>query len=115
MQKLPSGEEYKPYNEESFAILWAMLATIRASHLNMFDPALSIQHKFDGKLRRQKKHTQDFTSLALFRDDVECLLRDLYGDLESDALDSVLRAVFRVVEQFGKFVRLDLSKEHRDA
>jgi len=97
MQKLPSGGEYKPHNEESFAIWWAMLDTIRASQLNTFDSALSIQHKFDGKLRRQKKHTQDFTSLALFRDDVECLLRDLYGDVESEALDSILRAMFRLL------------------
>jgi hypothetical protein len=92
-----------------------LLETIRASHLNTFDPVLSIQHKFDGKLRCQKKHTQHFTSLALFRDDVECLLRDLYGDVESDAVDSVLRAVFRIVEQFAKFVRPDLWKEHSDA
>jgi hypothetical protein len=115
MQKLPSGEEYKPQSEETFAIWWALLDTIAASHLNTFDPALSIQHKFDGKLKSQKKHTQDFTSLALFRDDVECLLRDLYGDIESEALDSVLRAVFRIVEQFAKFVRPDLLKEHTDA
>jgi hypothetical protein len=115
MKKLPSGEEYKPQNEESFAIWRTMLNTISASHLNAFDPVLSIQHKFDGKLRRQRKHTQDFTSLALLRDDVECLLRDLYGDIESDALDSVLRAVFRIVEQFAKFVRPDLWKEHSDA
>jgi len=115
MQKLPSGEEYKPDNEESFAIWWAMLNTIRASHLNTFDSALSIQHKFDGKLRREKKNTQDFTSLALFRDDVECLLRDLYGDVESDALDSIVWAVFRIVEGFTKYVRPDLWKEHQDA
>jgi hypothetical protein len=115
MQKLPSGEEYKPHNEESFAIWWAMLDTIKASHLNTFDPALSIQHKFDGKLRRQKKHTQDFTSLALFRDDVECLLRDLYGDFESEALDSVVLAVFRIVQQFAHYVRPELWKEHDDA
>src|SRR5262249_47288997 len=74
--------------KESFALWGPMLATIKASHLITFDPALSVQHKFDGKLKRQKKHTQDFTSLALFRDDVECLLRDLYGDFESEALDS---------------------------
>jgi hypothetical protein len=114
-QKLPSGEEYEPVNEESFAIWWAMVNTIRASHLNTFDPAMSIQHKFDGKLRRQKKGTQDFTSLALFRDDVECLLRDLYGDVESDALDSIVEAVFHIVEGFTKYVRPDLWKEHRDA
>jgi hypothetical protein len=115
MKKLPSGEEYKPRNEESFAIWLTLLETIGASHLNTFDPVLSIQHKFDGKLRCKKKHTQHFTSLALFRDDVECLLRDLYGDVESDAVDSVLRAVFRIVEQFAKFVRPDLWKEHSDA
>jgi hypothetical protein len=97
MQRDASGHEYKPTNEESFAICWAILLTIRASHLNTFDPALSVQHKFNGKLRRQKKHTQDFTSLALFRDDVECLLRDLYGDVESEALDSVVWAVLRIV------------------
>jgi hypothetical protein len=114
MRKLPSGEEFKPHNEVCSAIAWALLKTITASHLNTFDPMLSIQHKFDGKLKSQKK-PQDFTSLALFRDDVDCLLRDLYGDIESDALDSVLRAVFRIVEQFAKFVRPDLWKEHSDA
>ena len=99
----------------SHAIFRAMLVTINASHLNTFDPALSVQHKFDGKLKRQKKHTQDFTSLALFRDDVECLLRDLYGDFESEALDSVVLAVLRIVQQFARYVRPDLWKEHDDA
>src|SRR5215831_6983940 len=101
--------------EASFAIFSAMLDTIKASHLNTFDPALSVQHKFDGKLKRQKKHTQDFTSLALFRDDVECLLRDLYGDFESEALDSVVLAVFLIVQQFARYVRPELWKEHDDA
>ena len=115
MQKLPSGEEYKPFNEEAIPIWRAVLNTIRASHLNTFDPTMSVQHKFDGKLRRQKKHTQDFTSLSLFRDEVECLLRDLYGDVESEALDSIVWAVFRIVEEFTKYVRPDLWKEHHDA
>jgi hypothetical protein len=115
MQRDALGQEYKPANEDSFAISWAILGMIRASHLNTFDPALSVQHKFDGKLRRPREHTQDFTSLALFRDDVECLLRDLYGDLESEALDSVVAAVFRIVQQFTRYVRSDLWKEHSDA
>ena len=116
MEKLPSGEEeYKPRNEEADSIWMALFYTIRASHLNTFDPTMSIQHKFDGKLRRQKKHTQDFTSLSLFRDEVECLLRDLYGDVESEALDSIVWAVFRIVEEFTQYVRPDLWKEHQDA
>ena len=114
-QKLPSGEEYKPRNEDSDSIWMVLLYAIRASHLNTFDLTMSIQHKFDGKLRRQKKHTQDFTSLSLFRDEVECLLRDLYGDVESEALDSIVWAVFRIVEAFTKYVRPDLWKEHQDA
>jgi hypothetical protein len=114
-QKLPSGEEYEPFNEESDSIWLALLYTIRASHLNTFDPTISTRHKFDGKLRRQKKHTQDFTSLSLFRDEVECLLRDLYGDVDSEALESIVWAVFRIVEEFTKYVRPDLWKEHQDA
>jgi hypothetical protein len=83
--------------------------------LNTFDPALSIRHKFNGKLNRQYKNTQDFTSLALFRNDFECLMRDLYGDVESEALDSLVLAVFRIVQQFAIYVRPDLWKEHSDA
>jgi hypothetical protein len=101
--------------EERLAIWVAIVGAIEASHLNSFDPTVSIQHKFDGKLIRQKEHTQDFTSLSLFRDDVECLLRDLYGDLESEALDSVVLAVFLIVQQFTRYVRPDLWKEHADA
>ena len=115
-EKVPWGEEeYKPRNEEADSISTALFYTIKASHLNTFEPTISIQHKFDGKLRRQKKHTQDFTSLSLFRDEVECLLRDLYGDVESEALDSIVWAVFRIVEEFTKYVRPDLWKERQDA
>src|SRR5262245_22358425 len=44
-----------------------------------------------------------------------CLLRDLYGDLESEALDSITWAVFRIVQEFTRHVRPDLWKEHADA
>ena len=115
-EKAPWGEEeYEPRNEEADSTSTALFYTIKASHLNTFEPTMSIQHKFDGKPRRQKKHTQDFTSLSLFRDEVECLLRDLYGDVESEALDSIVWAVFRIVEEFTKYVRPDLEKERHDA
>ena len=76
---------------------------------------MSIQHKFDGKLTRQKKHTQDFTSLSLFRDEFECLLRDLYGDVESEVLNSIVLAGFIIAEALTKYMRPDLWKEHDDA
>ena len=83
--------------------------------MNSFDPALSIEHKFGGTLKREKKGMHDLTSLSLFCDDVECLLRDLYGDIESEALDSVLYAVFSIVKAFMRYARADLCKEHSDA
>jgi len=104
------------FNEERHAVWVAVLDAIRASHLNTFDPALSVQHKFDGKLSHQKEHAhQNITSLSLFRDDVESLLRDLYGNLESEALDSLVWAVFGIVREFTKYVRPDIWKEHEDA
>ncbi len=115
MKKLPSGEEYKPSNDEVHAISRAIFLAIRASHLSSYDPTLSIQHKFGGILKRQKKGMGGFTSLSLFSDDVECLLRDLYGDIEREAMDSVLHAVFSIVEAFTKYARPDLCKEHSDA
>jgi hypothetical protein len=112
--KYPSGE-YQPANEEGHAISMAILAAIRASHLNTLDPKLSIQSRFDGTLKRQAKGNQDLTSLSLFCDDVERLLRDLYGDIESEALNSVRRAVFSIVQELTKYVRTDVWKEHSDA
>jgi hypothetical protein len=111
IEKLPLGGECKPFLNDSLPLLYV----IRASHLNTLDPMVSIQHKFDGKLGRHRKHTQDFTSLGFFRDDFECLLRDLYGDVKSEALDSIVYAVFRTVEAFTRYVRPDLWKEHSDA
>jgi hypothetical protein len=110
---LPSGKVYQAY-EQRF-VSHAVFCAIKASQLNSFQPIMSIQHRFGGILKREMKWVMDFTSLSLFRDDVERLLRDLYGDIKSEALDSVLRAVFVIVEEFTRYVRNDLWKEHSDA
>ena len=115
MKKDPFGREYQPFNEEEHSIWQALLGAIDASHLNSLDPLLSTQHKFDGKLKREKRGMQDFTSLSLCVDDVERLLRDLYGEFDSQAIDRVRRAGFAIVEEFTKYLREDLWKEHQDA
>jgi hypothetical protein len=102
-------------NEDRYAIASLVFAAIKASHLNSFDPTISVERKFGGTLKRQKQRTQDIVSLSLFRDDIERLLRDLYGDIESEAMDSVLSAVFRIVKAFTKYTCPDLWKEHHDA
>jgi hypothetical protein len=104
-----------PLNKGRDAIYWAIGAAIRASHLNTFDPAESIKNRFDGKLKRLKNGLQEFTSLSHFRDDVERLLRDIFGDIECKALDQILAAVFKIVYEFTFFVRKDLWQEHHDA
>jgi hypothetical protein len=102
-------------HQRDLPIWHAIWHAIRASHLNTLHPATSIQNRFDGKLKRQKNGLQEFTSLSLFRDDIECLLCDLYGDIANKALDDILRAVLVIVEEFTQFVRRDLWQEHQDA
>src|SRR6516225_7970281 len=97
---LPNGETYQPVPEERHSISWALYKAIKASHLNTLDVALSLQHKFDGQLRREKIGMQDHTSLSLFVDDVECLLRDLYGERDQQGIDPVRHAVLAIVEEF---------------
>jgi hypothetical protein len=115
MKTLPSGETYQPYPEERHSISWALYNAITASHLNSLNVALSIQHKFDGQLRRKKIGMRDYTSLSLFTDDVECLLCDLYGNCDQQAMDLVRQAVLAIVEQFTKYVGKDLWEEHQSA
>ena len=112
---LPNGETYQPVPEERHSISWALYKAIKASHLNTLDVALSLQHKFDGQLRREKIGMQDYTSLSLFVDDVECLLRDLYGECDQQGIDLVRRAVLVIVEEFTKYVCRDLWEEHQCA
>jgi hypothetical protein len=115
MKTLPSGETYQPYPEERHSISWALYHAITASHLNSLNVALSIQHKFDGQLRRKKIGMRDSTSLSLFADDVEYLLCDLYGDCDQQATDLVRHAVLAIVEGFTKYVCKDLWEEHQSA
>ena len=54
-QKLDTGEEYQPANDEAYRVKCAILNVISPSHLNTFDPGMSVQHRPAGKLERQKK------------------------------------------------------------
>jgi hypothetical protein len=111
----PTGEEYQPHCQERFPIFWASFKAIQASHLNTLDVALSCRYKFDGELKREKPGWQDVTSLSLFADDVERLLRDLYGERDNEAIDRIRSAVFVIVAQFTNYLREDLAIEHGDA
>src|SRR6516225_9065926 len=107
-----SGREYQPICQEAHTIWRALHRTIIASHLNTLDVALSVQHKFDGKLKREQRGWQDCTSLSLFADDVERLLRDLYGESDNEAIDRVRSAVLVIVRGFAEHLRKDVEQEH---
>jgi hypothetical protein len=109
------GNTRRLFNKEAHAIWHAIYCAMMASRLNTLEPAVSLQNRFDGTLKRQKAGLQEFTSLSLFRDDVERLLRDLYGDIESDSLDTILSAIFVMVQEFTQYVRKELWEEHQDA
>jgi hypothetical protein len=114
-ERLSDGREYQPDCEESRSISRALYNAITASHLNTFGVTLSIQYRYGGELTREKVGWQDFTSLSLFVDDVEHLLRDLYGEFDNRAISRVRDAVFWIVEEFTQYLRKDLWQEHQEA
>ena len=77
LSKLASKLIVKSY-EGSNHLFWMMFLTIKASQLNTSDCWLAAQHPFEGILGRKKIGICDITSISLFIDDVECLLREEY-------------------------------------
>jgi hypothetical protein len=107
--------ENQEENIESKSILLTLHRIISASRLNSIELGVSIKQRFDGTLKHAKIGMHTRTSLWLFRDDLECLLRDLYGDIQDDVLEDALHAAFGTVEEFTRFVRTDIWREHQDA
>jgi hypothetical protein len=103
------------FSDYGHPIVLCLFHAIRASALNTVAPSRGIQFRFDGTLWRGKPHLQDTTSLSLFCDDVERLLRDLYGDVDDDKLEDVLSAVRVIVRELTHFVRKELWQEDIDA
>ena len=103
------------YETGACEIISAIYGALLASPLNTLEPALSVQNRFNGTLKRPKTCLQEVTSLSLFCDDIERLLRDLYGDIDSEALERTKRSVLTIVQGFTRFVRRDLWQEHEDA
>jgi hypothetical protein len=113
VRKLIVGSPARTVADRGSLVLMLRFA-IEASQLNTLDPSFAIDRPFKGKLRR-KERMRDYTSISLFVRDVERLLRELYGDLDSDALDELLFAITVIVEEFTRYVCLDLCTEYSNA
>jgi hypothetical protein len=88
---------------------------IQASQLNRRDVQISLQNPFRGKLKHRKTEMRELTSISLFIDDVERLLRDLYGDIDGDDLNDVINAIRSTVERLSTYVLPDLAEEYNMA
>jgi hypothetical protein len=88
---------------------------IQASQLNRRDVRVSLQRPFNGKLKYRKTEVRELTSISLFIDDVERLLRDLYGDTDGDDLSAVILAIRSVVVALSTYILPDLAAEYNTA
>jgi hypothetical protein len=102
-------------NEIRHSIWRTISQAIGASRLNGHKVEVSIKKRFNGHLKRQKTRLRDQVSISLFVDDVECLLRDLYGDIETEVFDEILLAVRTIVEELTRYTRRDLWEEYINA
>jgi hypothetical protein len=98
-----------------YSMVSAIFAAICASHLNTLAVGLSVKHRFSGELKRKKRGWQDGTSLSLFGDGVERLLRDLYGESDNRAVEKLRYAVIEMATEFARYLYNDLWQEHTNA
>jgi len=94
--------------------MFVVMSELISAHVSALDPGGSIQHAHTENLVRTREDTRDFSSLALFVEDIELLLRDLY-DVDIPTLDRIRSAVWRVARSLTNYVRKDLWQEHQDA
>jgi len=94
------------------SMLLTLVAVIRASKLNGSEVDAS---KRESGTPKQKTGLLHQTSISLFLDDVECLLSDLYGNIDTVAYDDTMSAVGMIVEEFTGYTRPDVYQEQLDA
>ena len=101
--------------EKALWVLRDVLIAVGASHLSEQSAARLPHHRFNDQLRRENEHFGEFTSLALFLDDIELLLRDLYGHFDQGAATAVRCALYTVLCRCLRSLPKDIWNEHRDA
>jgi hypothetical protein len=107
-----SKRERKAFSNELPALLCSVL---EASQLNRRDVRVSLQNRFKGRLRHRKTELKEVTTISLFTDDVERLLRDLYGDIESDGFTELMGAVKSTAVTLSSLLLPELGEEYNTA
>jgi hypothetical protein len=112
---IPNRNPHDAYNHEAFALGNYLFQAIRASALNTADPRWGKRLRLEGDHGREKTNLQDITSLSLFCDDVEPLLRDLYENAEDEMSENTLSAIRVIANELLGFARRELYEEHYNA
>jgi hypothetical protein len=68
-------------------------------------------YPFNGTLKTEKREIHECTSLTLFVDDVERVVRDLFGEFDGEGIKRVMRAVFNVTWEFLRHICPELMME----
>jgi hypothetical protein len=93
------------------SICQTLCNVICASRLNGHKIA-SNKRRLNGTLKRAKNRLVEQSSIYLFVDDVECHLRDLYGNIGRESLDDTLLAVRTIIVAIAEYANRDLWKEY---
>jgi hypothetical protein len=112
VRNLFKGSEGSTYPFSICMLLWEIIV---ASQINRRDVLISIKNPFKGTLKQEKIEMRQFTSIALFVDDVERLLRDLYGDVDGADLTDLVSAIWSVVIEISEYVLPELRAELNNA
>jgi hypothetical protein len=107
-----SKRQRKAFSNELSVLLTSI---VEASQLNREAVQTSLQSPFRGKLRHRKTKLLELTSISLFVDDVERLLRDLYGDVNSDSRNDLIAAIRSTALTLSFYLLPDLKAEYVDA
>jgi hypothetical protein len=96
------------------ALLIVLSKIVQASYVNTLEIELSLKHRFSGQLEREKVGRRDVTSLSLFVDNVERLLRDLYGESDEQAITVLRHAVAEATIVITRYGWNSLGEEYGD-
>lgn len=114
VKKGDSDKHARWFNKTDWT-LSVVLGAIGSANATGRDIELRHHEKFDEDPNRDQRGVQDFTSLSLFVDDVERLLRDLYGEFDNDVTEHLRQAIFEIMGTTTKRMFRDLWDEHSNA
>lgn len=106
------GHHRRSRSEEVFSLFRVLHSVIRSSKLSKIPSEVSSKRRSSGRCRPRGQGRQTTTSLRLFVDDVERLLRNIYGASECRQIERLCDCLLVVTREFTRHIKTDLYEEH---